>query len=85
MNSDKPKRGFALMDPETQRAVASKGGKSAHRQGKGHEFSLEEAREVGAMGGRAISKDRAHMAEIGRRGGFARGRNLGARQASGHA
>lgn len=37
-------RGFASMDPEKQRKIASKGGKT-------------------------VSQDKSHMAEIGRRGG----------------
>src|SRR5438105_15795429 len=36
-------RGFASMDPEKQRAIASKGGKASHEQGTGHEFTPEEA------------------------------------------
>jgi len=68
------KRGFASMAPEMQKALASKGGKSAHEQGTAHEFTVEEARQAGAKGGKAIAKDRAYMAQIGRRGGLARGR-----------
>ena len=40
----KQQRGFASMDPDKQRKIASKGGK-------------------------AVSKDRKHMSEIGRKGG----------------
>lgn len=43
----KPKRGFAGMDPERQREIASQGGRAAHEQGTAHEFSSEEAREAG--------------------------------------
>jgi uncharacterized protein len=64
--------GFASMDPEQQRAIASMGGKAAHERGHAHEFSSEEARAAGAKGGQAVSQDRAHMAEIGRRGGQVR-------------
>ena len=60
----KSKRGFASMDPEKQRAVASKGGKSAHERGNAHEFTAEGAREAGSKGGRAVAKNREHMAEI---------------------
>jgi uncharacterized protein len=55
-----------------ERRFASKGGKSAHEQGKAHEFTTEEARKAGTKGGRAVAKDRAHMARIGRQGGLAR-------------
>jgi hypothetical protein len=64
-------RGFASMDPEQQRAIASKGGKAAHQQGVAHEFNSEEAREAGRKGGEAVSRDREHMAAIGRKGGEA--------------
>jgi general stress protein YciG len=41
------KRGFALMDPNRQREIASMGGKAAHKQGTAHEFDSEEARKAG--------------------------------------
>ncbi|PIR82844.1 general stress protein [Candidatus Kaiserbacteria bacterium CG10_big_fil_rev_8_21_14_0_10_59_10] len=46
-------RGFASMDEEKQREIASKGGKAAHEKGTAHEFNSEEAREAGRKGGRA--------------------------------
>lgn len=64
-------RGFASMDPEQQRQIASKGGKAAHQLGVAHEFNSEEAREAGRKGGEAVSRDREHMAQIGRKGGEA--------------
>jgi general stress protein YciG len=66
-------RGFASMDPEQQREIASKGGRAAHEQGTAHEFTPEEAREAGSKGGRAVSQDREHMSQIGQKGGEARG------------
>jgi len=66
-------RGFAAMDPEQQRAIASKGGQAAHEQGRAHEFTPEEARIAGRKGGEAVSQNREHMAAIGRKGGQARG------------
>jgi general stress protein YciG len=66
-------RGFASMNAETQRSIASKGGKAAHRQGVAHEWSSDEARAAGRKGGEIVSQDRNHMAEIGRKGGEARG------------
>jgi general stress protein YciG len=76
-NSDRPKsnRGFASMDASKQREIASKGGKAAHQQGRAHEFTPDEARTAGRKGGEVVSRDRAHMAAIGRAGGQARGRN----------
>ena len=46
-------RGFAGMDPEEQRRIASEGGKAAHESGHAHEFDSEEAREAGRKGGEA--------------------------------
>jgi general stress protein YciG len=62
-------RGFASMDEEKQREIASKGGKAAHEKGTAHEFTSEEAREAGKKGGEKVSQDREHMSEIGRKGG----------------
>jgi uncharacterized protein len=62
-------RGFAAMDPEKQREIASRGGRAAHERGTAHESSADEAREAGRKGGETVSRDREHMAEIGRRGG----------------
>jgi uncharacterized protein len=50
-------RGFASMDPNKQREIASKGGRAAHMQGTAHEWSSEEAREAGRKGG-ASSRQR---------------------------
>ena len=46
-------RGFASMDPEKQREIASEGGRAAHESGNAHEFTSEEAREAGRKGGQA--------------------------------
>lgn len=46
-------RGFAGMDPERQREIASEGGRAAHQSGNAHEFTSEEAREAGRKGGQA--------------------------------
>ena len=73
-------RGFAGMDAEKQREIASKGGKAAHEQGTAHEFDSREASEAGRKGGEAVSRDREHMAEIGRKGGEASGANRQGRQ-----
>lgn len=67
--SDTSNRGFASMDPEKQREIASKGGKAAHEKGTAHEFTSEEAKEAGRKGGESVSQDREHMSEIGREGG----------------
>ena len=45
-------RGFAAMDEEEVRRIASKGGRAAHERGTAHEWNSEEAREAGRRGGR---------------------------------
>ena len=67
--ADTEERGFASMDEEKQREIASKGGKVAHEKGTAHEFTPEEAREAGRKGGEVSSQDRERMSEIGREGG----------------
>ncbi len=51
--SNTGERGFAAMDADKQREIASKGGKAAHASGHAHEFTSEEAREAGQKGGQA--------------------------------
>lgn len=46
-------RGFAVMDRERVRQIASRGGKAAHASGTAHQFTREEAREAGRKGGKA--------------------------------
>lgn len=81
-NSNKSKRGFASMKPEVQQSIASRGGKAAHAAGTAHEFNTDEARAAGKKGGEIVSRDRAHMAAIGRLGGQKRWRNRAAAEAS---
>ena len=69
-------RGFAGMDSDRQREIARAGGQAAHQQGTAHEFAPAEARLAGQKGGLSISRDRAHMAQIGRLGGITRGQRL---------
>jgi general stress protein YciG len=78
----KSRRGFASMDPSRQREIASKGGRAAHAKGTAHEWSSDEARVAGRKGGEVVSRDRAHMAAIGREGGEARGANARAARSS---
>lgn len=52
MNQTTPsRRGFAGMDPDFQKRVASAGGRAAHAKGTAHQFSSEEARAAGRKGG----------------------------------
>jgi uncharacterized protein len=77
------KRGFASMDAAKQREIASKGGRAAHAKGTAHEFTSDEARVAGRKGGEAVSRDRAHMAAIGREGGHSRGARARAASSTG--
>jgi hypothetical protein len=60
------------MSPDRLREIASRGGKLAHAQGKAHEFTSEEGREAGRIGGAKVAVDREHMREIGKLGALAR-------------
>jgi uncharacterized protein len=48
-SGDSSNRGFASMDPQKQREIASEGGKAAHASGNAHEFTSEEARQAGSQ------------------------------------
>ncbi|MBI3626751.1 general stress protein [Candidatus Uhrbacteria bacterium] len=52
------KRGFAAMDPDRQRRIASMGGRAAHAKGTAHEFDSRSAREAGRKGGLAAHSNR---------------------------
>ena len=62
-------RGFASMDPERQREIASEGGRAAHAKGTAHEFTSEEARRAGSMshGGNQQSGNRSGSQQSGNR------------------
>jgi general stress protein YciG len=46
-SAGRARRGFAAMDPQRQREIASLGGRAAHQSGHAHEFTSDEAREAG--------------------------------------
>ncbi len=58
-NTSGSKRGFASMDEEKRREIASEGGKAAHEKGTAHEFDSEEAREAGRKGGQARAQNQS--------------------------
>lgn len=59
------KRGFAAIDREKLREIASRGGKAAHEQGVAHVFSKEEAKINGRKGGIKQGENRrAKLAEM---------------------
>jgi len=68
-NHPKP-RGFALMHRDLLRKISQQGGYAAHDKGVAHEFTVDEARAAGRLGGIKVSSDRARMAAIGRLGGL---------------
>jgi len=72
--------GFASMDPEKQKEIARRGGQMAQSSGKAHKFTQAETRRGGQKGGLAISRNRAHMAEIARKGVEARRRHTEAKR-----
>ena len=65
-------RGFASMDPERQREIASEGGKAAHEKGTAHEFTSEEARRAGSMSHGNRQSDQA-SSQAGKQGGNKQG------------
>jgi general stress protein YciG len=73
------RRGFAAMERDRVKEIASKGGKAAHAAGTAHQFTSDEARVAGRKGG---------MAPHVRRGGVRRrvsGEGAGAPSQGGHA
>lgn len=75
-------RGFASMDADQQREIASMGGQAAHEKGTAHEFSSEEARVAGSKGGKAAhERGTAHQfsSEEARAAGSKGGQSSGSR------
>ncbi|MBC5765043.1 KGG domain-containing protein [Ramlibacter albus] len=83
MKSGKSNRGFASMDPERQRQIASEGGRAAHEKGTAHEFTSEEAREAGRKGGMARSANRSKANQSNQGNQPAGGNSLGSNQQDG--
>lgn len=52
-NDNNRGRGFAGMDEDRQKEIASMGGKAAHEKGTAHEFDSESGREAGRKGGQS--------------------------------
>jgi general stress protein YciG len=82
--TDTPKRkGFASMTPERRSEIARQGGRTAHALGVAHEYTSESAAAAGRKGGAKVARNRAYMAEIGRRGGKQRAANAAERKEQG--
>ncbi|MEX2365404.1 MAG: KGG domain-containing protein [Pseudohongiellaceae bacterium] len=56
-DSKNDNRGFASMDKEKQKEIASKGDKAAHEKGTAHEFDSKEASKAGKKGGQNSHKN----------------------------
>jgi general stress protein YciG len=54
-------RGFASMDYQKQREIASKGGRAAHEKGTAHEWTADEARNAGRKGGQVSRGGRGRL------------------------
>ncbi len=57
----KQRRGFAAMDPNKQKVIASLGGRASHAKGTGHEWDANAAREAGRKGGLASRGGRGRI------------------------
>lgn len=61
MKNNTHRRGFASMDKERQRQIASYGGKRAHELGTAHEFTSEEAQAAGKKSGGRKNHKKSHV------------------------
>ncbi|AVR97086.1 KGG domain-containing protein [Pseudoduganella armeniaca] len=75
-SGDTSNRGFASMDPQRQREIASEGGRAAHAAGTAHEFTSEEARRAGSMSHKNDGNSQSGNGS-GNRGGNDAGNNAG--------
>ena len=80
----KPKqmRGFARMNKEKLRRIASEGGIAAQNSKTANRFTSTTARKAGKVGGFRIAQDRDYMTELGRRGGLAKGVSMARKRAA---
>lgn len=51
------RKGFAAMTPAMRKKISERGGIRAHQLGKAHQWTPEEAREMGRLGGLAKSRE----------------------------
>ena len=82
---DTSNRGFASMDPNKQREIASQGGKAAHEKGTAHEFTSEEARQAGREGGKASGGGSRDAGNQGSSGNASGNRDAGNQGSGGNA
>lgn len=67
--ADTSDRGFASMDDEEQRDIASKGGHAAQESGHAHQLTDEERSEGGSHSGGNFKNDPDRASEAGKKGG----------------
>lgn len=58
------KMGFASMDPEKQREIASKGGKAGHLKGTAYEWDSVSAQKAGRRGGLVSRGGRGKIVKV---------------------
>ncbi|MBX4197766.1 stress-induced protein [Candidatus Parcubacteria bacterium] len=63
--------GFAGMDKEEQRKIASMGGKKTQEGAGVNRFTSKTGKKAGRKGGKKVSADPKFMSRIGRKGGLA--------------
>lgn len=56
-------KGFASMDKDKQREIASKGGKAAHKKGTAYKWDSETAAAAGSIGGKVSKGGRRKVLE----------------------
>lgn len=67
-------RGLAATDPKTRQQIASAGGRASHENGGGHEWTPEEGRKIGSLGGAATRDKHPELhGQNGKLGGYSRG------------
>lgn len=59
------RRGFAAMDSQKQKEIASQGGRAAHQLGVAHRWTSAEASEAGRKGGQNSRGTRSTSTEEG--------------------
>jgi general stress protein YciG len=60
-------RGFAALSPDRRHEISSKGGRTAHAQGRAHQYTSKTAAIAGRKGGLAVSADKEYMQELARK------------------
>ena len=68
MIETKPSRGFATLDILARKEMAGRGGRAAHKSGRAHQWTKEEAKEAGRLGGIAArDRNRQETSDVSNR------------------